>query len=273
VQLARALLERVTWRALLYWGLLVAFVWLFVELADEVYEEEGFFFDEPILAWFYGLRTAFFDQLAVGLSTLGDVPAVVAVSLVATLLLWRTSRREARFFVFSMAGASLLMLLGKLFFARSRPTLFPEVDLYSVAGASFPSGHATGSVALALTLFLLVRRLAPRWQLPVAVVAFALAFAISLSRLYLQVHYPSDILAGWALGAAWVLGVHHPFTRGRAHALLLVRLPKGLAARLEAAARDMGVDKDALAQEALERYLSEVKGSARARPASARPRE
>lgn len=204
----RTLWPRLSWRLLLYWAVLLGSVWAFAELTDEVYEQEGFFFDEPVLGWFYGLITPLRTRVALALSTVGGVEVMVGLTALITLLLWFRSRREAVFFAASMVGASAIMGLTKVLLARPRPELFPDVDLWQTGSSSFPSGHATGSAALALTLYLVVSRLAPRWRALAAVLGLAFALSVSASRLYLQVHYPSDVLAGLALGCAWVLGVN-----------------------------------------------------------------
>jgi membrane-associated phospholipid phosphatase len=242
------LLSRLSWRLLLYWAVLLGGLWGFAELADEVYEQEGFFFDEPVLAWFYGLVTPLRTRVALVLSTLGGVEIMIGLAVLLTVLLWFRSRREAFFFAASMTGASAIMGLTKVLLARPRPELFPDVDYWRTASPSFPSGHATGSAALALTLYLVVTRLAPRWRGLAAALGAAFALSVSASRLYLQVHYPSDILAGLALGCAWVLGVNAFYryaTRDRAQQNVLLRLPREVIAayRQEAAARGVSVDE------------------------------
>ena len=101
----------------------------------------------------------------------------------------------------------LLNVLFKLFFAQGAACTRPN-QLTPAPGYSFPSGHAMGSAAFFLALYLLVAQLAPRWRLLAGVLAALFTLCIGVSRLVLQVYYPSDILAGWALSAAWVLGVN-----------------------------------------------------------------
>lgn len=180
-----------------------------------------------MLAWFYGLVSPARTNVAFALSTVGGVQVMIALAVLLTLLLWFRSRREAAFFAVSMTGASVIMGLTKLVLARPRPELFPDVDYWQTASPSFPSGHATGSAAFALTLFFVVRRSAPRWQVLAGVFGVLFCLAVSASRLYLQVHYPSD-LAGLALGSGWVLGVNALYTyetRDKARRTVLLTLP------------------------------------------------
>ena len=197
----KTLLSRLSWRLLLYWAALLGGVWLFAELTDELYDNQGFFFDEPVLTWFYGLVSPARTRAALLLSTVGGLGVMTGASVLLAALLWFRSRREAVFFAGSMGGAALIMALTKVALARPRPELFPDVNYWQTASPSFPSGHASGSAAFALTVFFVVRRLAPRWQAAAGVLGGLFCLAVSASRLYLQVHYPSDILAGLALGA------------------------------------------------------------------------
>ena len=253
----RALLERLSWRLALYWGALALLLWGLAQLTDEVYEGEGFFFDAPVLGWFYARVSSPATEVMRALSVVGDVPAMSVLAVVTALVLWRVSRREARFFALAVGGAALFMALAKLVLNRPRPELF-DVGLWETASASFPSGHATGSMAYALSLYLVVSRLAPRWRGVVGLVGVLGVGLISASRLYLQVHYPSDILAGLALAALWVSGVDALFrywARDRSRRTVLLRLSGEVLGRLEADAARRGVSLEEMADEVLrERY-------------------
>ena len=105
-----------------------------------------------------------------------------------------------------VGGAAVLDKVLKPLFARPRPTLYPH--LVPETNYSFPSGHAVGDLAFAMALFLVVGTLIRgRWR-SLGYLSIGLALLIGASRPYLQVHYPSDVLAGWALGLAWVLALH-----------------------------------------------------------------
>ena len=117
------------------------------------------------------------------------------------------------FFALSVLGALALNVGAKLLFARVRPDLFTPLE--PALGYSFPSGHAMLSAAFGVAFFVVVRRQFPHWQVLAGTAALLFVLGISLSRPYLQVHYPSDILAGWALSCAWVLGLGLWFRRAR----------------------------------------------------------
>jgi undecaprenyl-diphosphatase len=105
----------------------------------------------------------------------------------------------------SVVGGLLLSNLLKWSYARPRPDLVPAiVQVYS---ASFPSGHATMSAVTYLALGVLLAEVHParRFKLYFISLALVITVAVGLSRIYLGVHYPTDVLAGWCIGAAWAL--------------------------------------------------------------------
>lgn len=116
----------------------------------------------------------------------------------------------------SFVGSALLNMGSKHFFQRQRPSLWESIAPESTF--SFPSGHAMGSMTLAVTLVLLAWN--TRWRWPVLLLAPAFSLLVSVSRVYLGVHYPSDILAGWCAALVWVVGCYlvmfsrrHPWRR------------------------------------------------------------
>lgn len=249
-------------------------LWAFTELADEVYERQGFFFDEPVLAWFYGLISPARTQIALVLSTVGGLEVMIALAVLLSLILWFRSHREAVFFAASMGGAAIIMGLTKVVLARPRPELFPDVDYWQTASPSFPSGHATGSAAFALTLFFVVRRLAPRWQGLAGVLGVLFCLSVSASRLYLQVHYPSDILAGIALGSGWVLGVNALYSYGMRdtrQSTVLLTLPREVVEAYRRDAQLNGLSEDDVVANVLEMHYHQERE--RRPPVSVTPSE
>jgi undecaprenyl-diphosphatase len=115
----------------------------------------------------------------------------------------RRQRAAAHLLCLSYFGASLSTWLLKRVVARERPMLHPALLQIDPADASFPSGHATHAAAFALGLWLVAARQRPRWRTPAAVGLIALVLLVSASRLYLQVHWPSDVLAGLLVAALW----------------------------------------------------------------------
>ncbi|MFC0677609.1 phosphatase PAP2 family protein [Lysobacter korlensis] len=198
------LLRRHGWRlALVFIGLLLP-MWGFGELADEIHEQEAIAFDEPLLYFARSIAGTWLDQAFLLVTRVGFAHGVIPLDiLLIVVLALRRYFREAAFAAFSLGGSGLLNIATKQLFARERPTLWdsiaPEVTY------SFPSGHAMGSATLACVLILLAWRSRWRWPVTIAMIAFTLA--VGLSRVYLGVHYPSDILAGWTAASAWTAAV------------------------------------------------------------------
>src|SRR5919108_3754447 len=197
--------------------LLVALVvvsgtWVFLELAGEVLEGDTDAFDRWLLQ---ALRSPEDPEWPLGPRWLVEVGRDVTAfgsSMVAALLtaavvgyLWLQRRYGALWFVVvATAGGGLLSHLLKALFARERPDPVPCLWVNS---PSFPSGHAVLAAVVYLTLGILLARLEPRPLLKAYFlgIMMALAFLVGLSRVYLGVHYPTDVLAGWTVGLVWGL--------------------------------------------------------------------
>ena len=121
----------------------------------------------------------------------------------AALLVARRHAVLAAAWMLAIAGNGTLNTSLKQAFGRLRP---PHLEgILATPGLSFPSGHSSGAVvACGMAAYLATRLLAPRWHLPALLLAAALAFSIGASRIVLQVHFPSDVLAGFASGSAWL---------------------------------------------------------------------
>ena len=194
---------RVRWRRLLlaFAGVLLP-LWGFGELAEDLHEGHAFFFDAPLLGWAHALARDGLDDFFVAMSAIGYGGGVVPADVVLVLALAvRRKSREGLFAGVALAGSALLNLGAKQLFARGRPTLWESIAPESTY--SFPSGHAMGSMSLAMVLVLLAWH--TRWRVPVAVAGALFVATVGMSRVYLGVHYPSDILAGWAAAAAWTV--------------------------------------------------------------------
>lgn len=130
------------------------------------------------------------------------VLAPLAVLLVAVLLYFQ-KRWEALMLGVGLGGAVLWVHLAKALVARPRPALVEPV-IALPADSSFPSAHTAQIVAFTLCVVLIVRRLWPEWQFAALAVAALLIILVAASRIYLQVHYPSDVLGGFLLGIGWI---------------------------------------------------------------------
>jgi undecaprenyl-diphosphatase len=141
------------------------------------------------------------------LTSLGS-PSVLALITVAVVsyLLIEGKRGVALFVAMAIAGGAAFESLLKLGFARPRPELVSH--LVNVDSFSFPSGHATMATITYLTLGVLLARVQKRRRMKVYLLAVAvvLALIVGFTRVYLGVHWPTDVLAGWCIGAAWALG-------------------------------------------------------------------
>ncbi len=201
-------------------------LWTFVALAEEVVEGDANKFDDRVLL---ALRQP--DNLAVpigppwllqvarDLTAFGGVAGIGLVTgVVAGYLALQRRRGLLSVVLVSVVGGTILALAVKAAFHRPRPSVVPH--LTDISTASFPSGHSMLSSVAYLTMAALLARASPdlRTKVYLFVVAVVLIALIGSSRVYLGVHYPTDVLAGWGLGSAWAIvccGVAHFLARKR----------------------------------------------------------
>ena len=185
----------------------------FMTLAQEIREGGTRAFDRAILL---ALRhpddlarpigPGWLQSLARDITAFGGTGILVLISLAVTGFLALAHKRGAAILVFaSVGGGILLSSLLKSGFERPRPDLVPHaVQVYT---ASFPSGHAMLSAVTYLTLGALLARIQPRPGLKFYILGLAvlLTVLVGASRVYLGVHWPTDVLGGWCMGAAWAM--------------------------------------------------------------------
>lgn len=183
-------------------------------LTNEMLEGETVAFDRSILLAFRDpanladpLGPPWVADAVRDLTSLGStVMLVLIVTAVAGYLLLDGKRASALLVLVSVLGGATLSRLMKALFGRQRPDIVPHLmDEHSL---SYPSGHALMSAVLYLTLGALLARAQDgrRQQAYLFGVAVLIAFIVGMSRLYLGVHWPTDVLAGWCVGAAWAMG-------------------------------------------------------------------
>lgn len=179
-------------------------LFVFGLLAEDVLENESFFFDRTTLLFLRSHSTAHLDSFMLFFSRIGSGFWVALVDLlVFANLAARRRWGDAFFWGLAVGGAALLNVAAKSAFGRARPdfwlSIAPETTF------SFPSGHAMQTMALVAALVVLAWPTKARW--PALILGGSFVLLVGLSRVYLGVHYPSDVVAGWAASLAWVVGL------------------------------------------------------------------
>jgi undecaprenyl-diphosphatase len=183
-------------------------LWALSGITDDVSEGETLRFDESVLLWMNSVATPWLDVAALHLTVLGGTVVVVTIAVIVATLLWLLDRRRyAALLCIAVGGASVLSPILKQIFDRARPALFDSPAPY-VGSPAYPSGHSTMAMVLLVVLAYIVHRLAPGRSLLSVIatsVAALLVLLIGLSRIYLGVHYPTDVVAGYAVGFVWAV--------------------------------------------------------------------
>ena len=187
-------------------GLLIAIAGTaaFVALASEVREGDTQGFDEAVIKWMGAHHSPLVDKVMIEVTALGTGTTVLMIVAIAALFLTLTQHKySAILLLVATTGGLVLNGVLKLGFERPRPSIF--VPVVHTVSSSFPSGHAMSSAIVYGTVAYLAARLHRRRWARWLVMMFALVVIalISLSRMYLGVHYPSDVLAGVIIGLAW----------------------------------------------------------------------
>lgn len=199
------LLKRVGWYYLFAFGVAVSTLIAFARLADEVRETETARFDQAVLSWVQGHVNPEWTPMVVVTTLVGSVPAIAVFG--ATFILYLLVRKKvldaATLGVVLIGGGGLTFVL-KHVFRQARPHLYASP--VSEASYSFPSGHALMAVCFFGYLAYWIVAQGPRdfWRWLVALACLLLSGLISLSRLYLAVHWPSDIVAGTLVATFWL---------------------------------------------------------------------
>lgn len=175
---------------------------IFTKVAKDVFfDHETMPFDKGILLAINGISDPFLDAF---MPVATDMGGVIGVGLLSTLFfgmfVYKSEYRRATIIAVSVIGATIINQILKAVFERPRPDLWEQ--LVHESSYSFPSGHAMASAALGFAIIACLWRSRWRWYGVGAGVLYIVF--VGFSRLYLGVHYPTDIIAGWAVSGAWV---------------------------------------------------------------------
>ena len=197
----------------------LAAVWAFAELADRMLAGATRRLDEAVVQWVATHRSRILDHVALEITGLGNFATLTVLVLVAAIFLWQTRHRvSVVLMMIAIAGGGVLNTLLKDLYGRPRPSIVTPV--IEVATESFPSGHSMGAFIAYAAVAYLGGRVEPtrglRWT--TWIVAAVLILAIGVSRVYLGVHYPSDVLGGYIAGLAWLAFVFSGLTAIRYYA-------------------------------------------------------
>lgn len=186
-------------------SLLVIFIafFAFLSLAEDVWLKEELSWDVSLMRDIHRISTPWLDVIMKGVTYTASTTAVILASVLA-IWLWykRQQKLQALAVAVTIAGSTLLNTLLKVIFARPRPDVFEPLTV--VHSYSFPSGHTSTAIAFyGLVAMLLWRSGHHGW----AILSGLWVLAVAFSRVYLGVHYPSDVLAALALGVIWNVAV------------------------------------------------------------------
>lgn len=185
----------------------------FIRLAGKVTDGETSGFDREILLMFRDpsrlsdpIGPDWLELVVRDITALGGLITLVLVTVAACGYLWLTNRHRLALFVAGcVAGGSLLNTLLKGFIERPRPDIVPHGT--EAALSSFPSGHAMMSAVVFLTLGAMLAYSSRKKRVKIYILAWSvlLTFLVGVSRIYLGVHWPTDVIAGWIGGATWAV--------------------------------------------------------------------
>ena len=205
--------NKVQFSVLLAGAIVAGGLWGFVELSEVARDTSAHAFDTRILLMFRTpgdpdnpIGPLWVEEAMRDITALGSASVLILITAGVVLYLLMTGRRSAALLVFvSVAGGQVLSSLLKLGIDRPRPELVSHLaEVYTM---SFPSGHAMLSAVTYLTLGALLARIEKRRATKIYVlsVAVLITVLVGASRVYLGVHWPSDVLAGWCAGFAWAM--------------------------------------------------------------------
>jgi undecaprenyl-diphosphatase len=184
--------------------------WAFGAVVQDVVAGDGLFhIDRPVTEYVVSHRTPWLTAAMRVVTVLGSTAVLIPMIVVVGLLAYRRGKgwRPLALLAAAQGGSIVLYDLVKVLVARPRPSIQPLIT--TVTGYAFPSGHATQAMAVFGALAFLASGWTTRWSAKVAqwTAAVVVTLLVGMSRVYLGVHWPSDVIGGWALGALWLAGL------------------------------------------------------------------
>lgn len=197
-------------QALLHFQMLVAAVFstlsliIFLKIGSEVIEQELLVFDSIITNFVYSFRTPAMTKVMMSLTSLGSPLFLGFIFLIFVVFLYTRRRKDVFIYSVILYSGVVLNFILKLVFERPRPLNLPLIHENTY---SFPSGHAMDSFVFyfALSYFIFRETGSSKFSTLMFVIAGLIVFLVGISRIYLGVHYPSDVLAGYIAGFMWLI--------------------------------------------------------------------
>jgi membrane-associated phospholipid phosphatase len=181
-------------------------LWLFAELADDFSEPQIKAFDKTVIDWFHSFNYPHVSQFMFWVTQTGSGIWITTFSLVTVYWLWfyKKDALSILFFIITVSGGAILNYYLKLVFQRLRPSLDATIG---AVGFSFPSGHAMGSMIFyGFIGYLVISSERKRSsKIITSIVLFLFIVLIGISRIYLNAHFPSDVIAGFCAGLLWLI--------------------------------------------------------------------
>jgi undecaprenyl-diphosphatase len=194
-------------------GAVAGLLLVLAKIVEDVVQKESGAFDRTILLAFRvpehvakPIGPAWLTSALLDVTSLGSPAIITLITIIAVAYLWVDGRNRLAILVaISIASGAIAEKIMKLGFDRARPEIVPH--LAAVNSQSFPSGHAMLSAITYLTLGALLARAQSRWQIKVFILltGVSITLLIGISRVYLGVHWPTDVLAGWVIGSIWAV--------------------------------------------------------------------
>jgi undecaprenyl-diphosphatase len=175
---------------------------LFGYLSDTILDKQRVFFDDSITSFIMSFRSPVMTLVMIAITDIGSYGLAIGSTVILFYLFVKRHRKEGILFCIIVLMGYVVNVILKLFVQRNRPTLDP---LQTLTDYSFPSTHSMASFIFFATIAYFAYHFTKnkRLSIIIAIICFLLIFLIGISRIYLGVHYPSDVLGGYIAGAIW----------------------------------------------------------------------